>query len=155
MKSIHSQSGSMMIEALVALVLFSFGILGLIGLQGSAINTNVDTRYRVEANNFANRLFSEIQGNLNRSSQAAYTASLAAFDHLSTGEQCTFTGTASTSPAVTAWLSDLQTDASRLPNAQAQIRVINGTTNQIRIVICWQQPGLPTPRRHVLMGAVT
>lgn len=31
-----------------------------------------------------------------------------------------------------------------LPDASAQIRV-TAATNQVRIVICWQQPGLPVP----------
>ena len=35
MRIMRSQQGSMIIEALIALVLFSFGILGRIGLQRS------------------------------------------------------------------------------------------------------------------------
>lgn len=153
------QGGSMIIEALIALILFSFGMLGLIGLQAAAINTNADTGYRVEANDFANRMFAEIQASIRRDSQANYLADLQSFDHLSTGgdNNCEFSGTASANARVTAWLNDLQNPAmtTRLPQATAQIRVTTGAVNQVRIVVCWQQPGLSVPRRHVLMGAAT
>ena len=163
MKSMQSQRGSMIIEALIALILFSFGMLGLIGLQAAAINTNVDTGYRVEANNFANRMFGQIQGNLRRDSAANYVADAQDFDHQSTGgdNNCEFSGTDSTNADVIAWIDDLQNaaKASRLPQATAQIRVTAsaaaGSVNTVRIVVCWQQPGLSVPRRHVLMGTLT
>lgn len=160
MSTMRSQQGSMIIEALIALVLFSFGILGLIGLQAAAINTNVDTGYRVEANNFANRMFAEIQAGIRRNTDANYAADLAGFDHLSTGgdSDCSFSGTPSGNATVTQWITDLQA-AQALPQASGQIRIIPAvapsTVNQVRIVVCWQQPGLSVPRRHVLMGTVT
>jgi type IV pilus assembly protein PilV len=154
MKSGTYMAGSFLLEAMIALLLFSFGILGLIGLQAAAITTNVDTGYRVQANNFAQRMLGTLQGNLNRQTTAQYQAGLVSFDHLSTGDACTFSGTASTNPLVTAWLADLSA-ATGLPQAAGQIRVTTGTTNQVRVVVCWKQPGLPIPRRHVVMGAVT
>ncbi len=160
MRIMRSQQGSMIIEALIALVLFSFGILGLIGLQAAAINTNVDTGYRVEANNFANRLFSEIQANIRRDTMVNYNADLASFDHQPTGgdTDCAFSGADSANAIITTWVADLQA-AQALPQASGQVRVIPAVApsrvNQVRIVVCWQQPGLSVPRRHVLMGTVT
>jgi type IV pilus assembly protein PilV len=155
------QRGSFLLEALIAFLIFAFGVLGLIGLQASSIAANIDTQYRVEANQIAQRMLSTIQSSVTRTSATAFQASLLAFNHYSTGDQCTFTGTAadpatSQGQQVAAWLAQLQSAATtRLPAANGQIRATWGTPNQVRIVICWQQPGLPVPRRHVLTGSIS
>jgi type IV pilus modification protein PilV len=150
------QGGSFLLEAMVAFLIFAFGVLALVGLQATSIAANVDTRYRVEANQLTQKMLSTIQGSVSRSSLTTFQASLVAFDHNPTGDQCTFSGGASANTQVAAWLVELQNAATTsLPSADGQIRVIWGTPNQIRIVICWQQPGLPVPRRHVVMGSIS
>ena len=44
----HAQ-GSVLIEAMVALVIFSMGVLALVGLQSAMIKNSSDNRYRAEA----------------------------------------------------------------------------------------------------------
>lgn len=43
------QQGSVLIEAMVALVIFSMGVLALVGLQSTMIKNSSDNRYRAEA----------------------------------------------------------------------------------------------------------
>ncbi|AKR42114.1 hypothetical protein [Methylophilus sp. TWE2] len=43
------QKGSVLIESLVALVIFSMGVLALVGLQSAMIKNSSDNRYRAEA----------------------------------------------------------------------------------------------------------
>lgn len=43
------QQGSVLIEAMVALVIFSMGVLALVGLQSAIIKNSSDNRYRAEA----------------------------------------------------------------------------------------------------------
>jgi type IV pilus assembly protein PilV len=149
------QRGSFMLEALMAMVIFAIGVLGLVGLQGSGVAANTDTRYRIEAAQLAERMMATIQGAVRRDSLANFTADLASFNHNSTGDQCTLSGIESTNPLVSAWVQDIREVArTSLPEAREQIRV-TAATNQVRIVICWQQPGLPVPRRFVLMGAIS
>ena len=50
----HAQSGVMLLEALIAILIFSLGILALIGLQATAISQSTDARYRSEAALLAN-----------------------------------------------------------------------------------------------------
>lgn len=50
------QSGVMLIEALIALLIFSIGILGIVGLQSSAVTASSDAKYRSEAALLANEL---------------------------------------------------------------------------------------------------
>ncbi|WP_024930305.1 hypothetical protein [Methylophilus sp. OH31] len=45
----RSQSGSVLIEALVAVTIFSMGVLALVGLQSAMIKNSSDSRYRAEA----------------------------------------------------------------------------------------------------------
>ncbi len=54
------QSGVSMIEVLVALLLVSFGILGLMRLQADSVANLSDTRYRTEAAMLANEIVSRI-----------------------------------------------------------------------------------------------
>ena len=49
------QAGSYLLEALIAMLIFAFGVLGLIGLLGSSIRVTNDARYRSEAANLAER----------------------------------------------------------------------------------------------------
>ncbi len=43
------QVGSVLIESLVALVVFSMGVLALVGLQSAMVKNSSDNRYRAEA----------------------------------------------------------------------------------------------------------
>ena len=54
------ESGSYLLEALIAILIFSFGILGLIGLLGSSIRITNDARYRTEAANLASAMIAEM-----------------------------------------------------------------------------------------------
>lgn len=43
------QSGMVLLEGLIAILIFSIGILGAVGLQATMIKVNADAKYRVEA----------------------------------------------------------------------------------------------------------
>ncbi|MBF4989003.1 hypothetical protein [Methylophilus sp. 14] len=47
--AIRLQQGSVLIESMVALVIFSMGVLALVGLQSAMIKNSSDNRYRAEA----------------------------------------------------------------------------------------------------------
>lgn len=57
---IHRQAGVALLEALIAILLFSFGLLGIIGLQAKAQQFSVDSEDRSRAALFANELTSQI-----------------------------------------------------------------------------------------------
>jgi type IV pilus assembly protein PilV len=48
-----SQQGVVLIEALIAILIFSIGVLGIVGLQASMIKNTSESKYRAEANNIA------------------------------------------------------------------------------------------------------
>lgn len=52
----QQQSGVMLIEALIAILIFSLGILGVVGLQATALSVSRDAHYRADAALLANEL---------------------------------------------------------------------------------------------------
>ena len=54
------QSGSYLLEGLIAILIFSFGILGLVGLLGSSLRITNDARYRSEAANLASAMVADM-----------------------------------------------------------------------------------------------
>lgn len=54
------QNGSALLEALVAILIFSFGVLGLIGILAASIRATNDARYRAEAANLANAVIGDM-----------------------------------------------------------------------------------------------
>ena len=71
--NVRRQQGVMLIEALIGILIFSIGILALIGMQGTAIKNTTDARFRSEAAYLANRITSQIR--LDMANVALYTDS--------------------------------------------------------------------------------
>jgi type IV pilus assembly protein PilV len=54
------QGGSYLLDGLIALLIFAFGVLGLIGMVGGSIRASNDARYRAEAINLANAMVGDM-----------------------------------------------------------------------------------------------
>lgn len=54
------QRGVMLLEALVAILIFSIGILAIVGLQANSIKLSNDAKYRSDASFLANQLIGEM-----------------------------------------------------------------------------------------------
>lgn len=52
----RQQGGVMLLEALIAILIFSIGILGVVGLQATAVRQSTEARYRSEAAHLAEQL---------------------------------------------------------------------------------------------------
>ena len=48
-----AQQGAVLLESLIAILLFSFGVLGLAGLQAAMIKNTADSKYRADASYIA------------------------------------------------------------------------------------------------------
>lgn len=55
-KHFPQQSGFMLLEGLVAILIFSLGILALVSLQGTAVKQVTDAKYRADAGLLADQL---------------------------------------------------------------------------------------------------
>ena len=55
-----AQAGVMLLEALIAILIFSLGILSLVALQGTSIQLTSDAKYRTDASMLANKLIGQM-----------------------------------------------------------------------------------------------
>ncbi|SHG58462.1 hypothetical protein [Massilia sp. CF038] len=55
-----SQGGSLLIEAMIAIVIFSLGILAIIGMQASTMRATADAKNRLDASFLANQMIGEM-----------------------------------------------------------------------------------------------
>ena len=59
---LKTQQGSVLIEVLVAILIFSFGVLGLVGLQGTMLRSQTDAKFRTDASFLASELIGLMEG---------------------------------------------------------------------------------------------
>jgi type IV pilus assembly protein PilV len=152
------QRGVFLLEALVAILIFSLGVLGMVAMGAASVAAQSDAQYRTEAANLANEISSDIALTVVRTDEFAFQDSLATFQHHATSTgNCAFGGAASTAPLVTSWATKVSS-ASGLPGATAggQQILVNtaGGINRIQVTVCWQAPTDRAARRHTLVTYV-
>ncbi len=167
-----SNQGFFLLEALLAILIFSLGILAMVAMGATAMNAQSDAQYRTEAAAYANEIATQMWLNMNRPSvnDAAYVggtakinqmnAALALFAHQQTTDpaiDCKFTGSQSSSPVIAAWVQEMTdpTSQRRLPGATSEMQQIlvdtSTGTNQVTITLCWQAPSDKVRRKHTLI----
>lgn len=146
MRTKTKQAGSVILEALISILIFSIGILALIGMQAAAINNVADAKYRSTAGFLANQMVGTIWAtrlNANPLIPNASNAMAASPDLSFACDPCT--SASSVGNAYTqAWMENSVTAG--LPNGRASI-AINGTG--VTVTIAWQPPKDAVVHRHV------
>lgn len=154
------QRGVFLLEALIAILIFAFGILGIVAMGASAINAQSDAQYRSEAASYASELVGQMWMAADRTNAATFTSSLNAFSHMATGTpaSCTFSGSASSNAVVQDWVTRITTISAAnkgLPwvkstdGAPQQVVVTTNAdgVHQVTITLCWQSPSDNFQRR--------
>ncbi|HQN64740.1 MAG TPA: prepilin-type cleavage/methylation domain-containing protein [Methylophilus sp.] len=59
----HTQQGAVLLEALIAVLVFSFGILAISGLQGAMMKNTADATFRAEASYIVQQRMGEMLSN--------------------------------------------------------------------------------------------
>lgn len=54
--SLKTQSGMLLLEGLIAILIFTIGVLGIVGLQAAAVKQVTNAKYRTDASMLANQL---------------------------------------------------------------------------------------------------
>ena len=139
------QRGVMLIEALVAILIFSIGILAVVGMQGVAIKDVTSAKYRSEAAFLAQELLAQMwtdNGNI-----GTYA----------------FAGTGAPPAKILVWVNKVQ---SRLPDGANQLPIVTLTNPSpaapavptgatVQITVRWRLPeeatkGLPAHSHTVI-----
>lgn len=139
------QSGSLLLEAFIAILIFSMGILAIVGMQTSAIKSSSDAKYRSEASQLTNELIGQMWVS----------------DRTQVTLQNNFQGGGGTDgPVYTAWLSNVQ---ATLPGAAANpptVTIVPGAdplTSVVTVVVMWKAPSEPPadpPHRFAVTAQV-
>lgn len=127
------QGGSVLLEAMVAVVIFSFGILAMISMQTAAVRSTSDAKYRADASFLAAQIVGQM-----------WAASGATLDDFSNGvavtaanaSSCPTGGATATAAVATAWLGAV---AEALPGADANRQQISvdPATGLLSVRVCW------------------
>ncbi|GAB7564271.1 hypothetical protein LG202_23100 [Methylobacillus methanolivorans] len=132
-----SQEGAILLEGLIAILIFSMGILAIIGLQAASMKTVSDAQYRLEASYLANRLVASI-----------WTAGPTKIS--------TYGLPGGSSPELADWLADVK---NRLPGAEnkAPTVVIAGDATAgftATVTVFWQPPAETEPHSHTTVAYI-
>lgn len=156
------QRGFFLIEAMVAILIFALGILGLVAMGGTAVSSQSDAQYRTDASSLADAIAGQIALSIDRTGAdeitraANKTASLAPFAHNPGGADCGAFAGGATGPGP---VLDLVNRAqSILPGATAAYQQIviggAGSFNRVKITLCWKTASDAAPRRHTVVTYV-
>lgn len=128
------QHGAMLLEALIGILIFSIGILALVGMQAIAIKNVTDAKYRSDASFLANEIISRMW-----------------VDRVNLGNYAYPGGTA---PALVTWVAKLNNE---LPGsaANAPAIAVNGGTGEVTVTIRWQPPGSADVRVYRSIAVIT
>ena len=123
----------MMIEVLIGILIFSIGILAMLGMQTTAMRVTVDAKYRSEAGFLANQLVGIMWGDADVLTDYA-TASCAS------------------TAACNSWLTTVQSTLPQATGANAPSIAVAG--RQVTITLRWQQPGESTVSQHQVIAQI-
>ena len=129
--STSKQRGVTLLESLLGILIFSLGILAVIGMQAMAIRTVAESKYRMDASFLANEVIGEMWANRSNLASYAYAGGVP--------------------PVVlTRWVAKVN---NALPGTAANPpTIVVGAGNQVTITIFWQHPEeanfIPPPPAH-------
>jgi type IV pilus assembly protein PilV len=140
----HAQQGAFLLEALIGILIFSLGILGIVGLQAQAIRFTNDAEYRAEAVYLANSLISEMWTDDRTTLKTKYDSTVVG-------------------PKYVQFKSDVQTRMAGATFPHDPIVMVDDATlplavtkysNVVQVKIFWQLPGETTEHNYITTGVI-
>ena len=129
------QGGATLLEAMIGILIFSLGILALVGMQALAIKQVNDAKYRADASFYANQIIGEMW--VNRTNLANYA----------------YAGGGGPPAALANWVTSVQNGLPGVTGAVNQPTVaVAGTT--VTVTVFWQPPAATAPHRHVTIAYI-
>jgi type IV pilus assembly protein PilV len=137
----NAQSGVMLLEALIGILIFSLGILAMVSMQAVGIKLATDSRDRAEAATLASQLVGEMW--VNRAALASYQ----------------FSGTGTAPAALTNWMTQV---VAALPDAAANQPIITvgasplgaSVGTQTTVTLRWKNPTDTTVHQYVMTAYI-
>lgn len=135
------QDGVMLIEALLAILIFSIGVLAIIGLQSASVKAVADAKYRADAAFLANQIIGEMR--VNRPNLGNYA----------------YAGGAATANELVPWLAKVQATLPGVSNTANNPTIVIGAGNVVTVTLRWQPPKTGTNQtanvhNHVVIASI-
>ncbi len=131
------QRGMLLLEALVAILIFFVGILGLMGLQAASIKTVGDAKYRADASFLTDQIIGRMW---------ADRANLSCYVRPASTALCT---SEASKANLADWLANV---SSLLPGATAELQQISvNADNQVVVTVVWR--GAQDAQTHKFVAA--
>jgi type IV pilus assembly protein PilV len=115
---VRTQAGVMLLEALLAILIFSVGILAVVGMQASAVQDLSEAKYRSDAAFLANQVIGDIWANSANVAQYAYP------------------GSGAVPGVLQNWVNGVN---ARLPGSTTFPPIITVNGNVVTVTMRWQQ----------------
>ena len=140
----RTQGGAFLLESLIGILIFSLGVLGIVGLQAQAIRFTNDAEYRAEAVYLANSVISQMWADDRATLKNNYDSVVGGPKYVAfkADVQNGMIGAIFPSPPV------VKVDTADLPPAVT----INSSVVQVQIF--WQLPGDSTVHNYVTTGVI-
>lgn len=145
--SLREQQGSMLLEALIAILIFSMGILAIVGLQATSIKLSTDAKYRSEASLLANQLIGQMWVS-DRTAATLQTNFSSASGAIANG------------PLYTPWVaSSVQATLPGVSAASGTLPTVSVSTDpatlgQVTINIFWQAPSETARHNYIAIAQI-
>jgi type IV pilus assembly protein PilV len=139
----RSQAGAYLLEALIGILIFSFGILGIVGLQAQAIRFTNDSEYRAEAVYLANALISKMWTDDRTLLKVRYDSTVGGPEYVNFKNQVL-----AEFPSAGANPPEVLVDDPSLPAAPSK------TSSVVRVKINWSLPGDSITHNYTTTGVV-
>ena len=146
--NMKKQKGSMLLEGLIGILIFSLGVLALVGLQSVAVKNVTQARYRSVAAQLADNLIAQMwidrQANL-------------ATDYVTGGARYnTWKNNIANNSNPNTSLPGVTTSPNPDRNLPTVSVVSDATTSSVRatITVFWQLPGEATPHQYVTVAQI-
>jgi type IV pilus assembly protein PilV len=111
-----NQKGVMFLEALLAILIFSIGILAIIGMQAAAVRSVADSKYRADAAYLANQIIGDMWTNRTNLGSYGYSG-----------------GTAS--PLLATWVNRVKSTLPGVANIANNPSIVLGANNSVTVTI--------------------
>ena len=121
------QSGSVILESLIAILIFSMGILAIVGLQAASISASSDAKYRTVASLLANQLVGQMWVSNRTTLQSNFQTNGAQYNVWLPDVQANLPGVTANPPTVTVTLVAGPTT----------------TSSRVTITVKWKAPNDP------------
>ncbi len=140
----RTQRGAFLLEALIGILIFSLGVLGIVGLQARAIRFTNDAQFRAEAMYLANSLISQMWTDDRALLKTKYdsTAGGVGYTAFQTRVNTALAGATIPAPVV------IVDGPPPLPQANS------ATSNVVQVQISWQMPGDLVTHNYTTTGVI-